>query len=71
MEESSTYQYILHEGEARGARETLLRQGATKFGSPAPEGARAAIEGVTDLERLWRLADRVLVVNTWEDLLAE
>ncbi len=70
MEESTTYQAILRKGEARTLRQTILRQGASKFKAPAPEGARSAIEAIADLERLWRLADRVLVVNSWDDLLA-
>ncbi len=75
MEESTTYLWILSQGETRGEartlRQTILRQGASKFKGPAPEGARSAIEAIADLERLWHHADRVLVVDSWDALLAE
>ncbi len=73
MEESSTYQLILRKGEARGAlqnaQQTLLQLGTRKF-KAAPEGARVAIEAITDPERLTALAVRVLDVGSWDELLA-
>jgi hypothetical protein len=69
MEESSTYQAILRKGEARcqarALRRALLGQGRHRnFGEPGKET-------VTDLDRLNALTERVLDVNTWDDLLAE
>ncbi len=74
MEESTTYQAILRKGQERGrcegVRETLLLLGTRKFGSAAPEGARVAIEAITDPARLAALTERILDVNTWDELLA-
>ena len=65
MEESSTYQYIVSKGEKR----LLLLQGRKRFGSPDLQTA-AAIEAITDLERLEQLGERLLDVSSWEELLA-
>jgi predicted transposase YdaD len=69
MKESSTYQAILDEGRAEGARKVLLRLGAKRFGPP-DDRTRTAIEGITKLRRLERLAERSLDVSSWEELLA-
>ena len=72
MEESVTYQAILRKGMARGAveelRKTLLRQGGKRFGAADPATA-AAVEAIADLERLERLSERLLEVNSWPELL--
>lgn len=65
MRESTTYQAIL----AEEARAILFRQGTKRFGPPSTE-TRAAIEAVTEIERLEALADRLLDVESWDDLLA-
>jgi hypothetical protein len=74
MEESTTYQWIIRKGEARGAlqslQQTLLQLGARKFKATAPEGVRVAIEAITDTERLTALTLRILDVGSWDDLLA-
>jgi predicted transposase YdaD len=73
MRESSTYQAILREGRAEGellaARRLLLRQGRKQFGPP-DAGAQAALEAITDMDRLERMSERLLEVTTWPDLLA-
>lgn len=60
IKESSTYQAVLAEGEARrqaaGARRIGLRQGSRRFGPP-DQAARVALETITDLDRLERLSD--------------
>jgi hypothetical protein len=72
MKESTTYQYILDEGRAEGqavgARKILLRQGRQRFG-PASAEIERALDAITDLEHLERLADRLWVASNWEDLL--
>lgn len=72
MKESTTYQAILEEGaalgEAREARKILLRQGSKRFGSPDAK-IRATIEAITSLDRLKQLAERLLEVETREELL--
>ncbi len=73
MEESTTYQALLERGAARGraqeAAAMLLRQGRKKFGPPTP-AHEAALAAVTDLPRLEALSERLLDVNTWDELLA-
>ncbi len=69
MEESSTYQLIVSKGKVQGARDIVLRQGRRKFGEP-DAASLLALESTTDLEQLERLADRLLAVSSWEELLA-
>jgi predicted transposase YdaD len=73
MKESTTYQFILEEGEAigevRGARNSLLALARKKFGRP-PKKALAALEQIADVDRLVRMTEAVLDVTTWNDLLA-
>jgi len=60
-------------GEQAGAighaRRQLLRLGQAKFGPPAEETA-AALNAIGDLDRLDALAERLLTVNSWNQLLA-
>jgi hypothetical protein len=72
MRESTTYQAILAEGEARGIakmREALLVIGSKRFGEPDPS-TRAAIASMDDLDHLTALVERALDVETWSDLLS-
>jgi predicted transposase YdaD len=68
MEESVTYQAILRKGEAKEARKLLLLMGRSRFGEPSPEVV-AALEAVTDLNRLEELSVRLLQVSSWQELL--
>jgi hypothetical protein len=80
MKESVTYQAILEEGEAKGrsagaiegaiaeAKKILLRQGQVRFGSPGAR-VRSVLDGITDVDRLEALGERLLKVATWEELL--
>jgi hypothetical protein len=65
MKESTTYQAIL----AEEARKLVLRQGTKRFGPPL-ESWRTTLEEITDLERLENLSERLLDVESWEELLA-
>ena len=60
------------EGEAKGAvedaRTILLRQGRKKFGPPG-ERAEAMIVAIADRDRLHDLIERLLDVDTWDELL--
>jgi predicted transposase YdaD len=77
MKESSTYQAILEEGEARGEarwraeqeRVLLIRLGRKRFGEP-DAFTLAAIQAIATLEKLDQLSDRLLEVESWADLLA-
>jgi hypothetical protein len=71
MRESTTYQDILREeGREEEARSLILRLGRKRFGEP-PAAVESGIRAVTDLARLESLADRLLEVESWDDLLAE
>jgi predicted transposase YdaD len=73
MKESVTYQAIveegIEEGRAREARAMLLRQGNKRFGPPS-ESVRTALEAISDIERLELLGERLLDVESWDELLA-
>jgi hypothetical protein len=69
MEESTTYQYILRQGEERAMRGMILRQGEFRFSAPSAEQVRC-VEKIVDRDRLWKLTDRVLYATSWHDLLA-
>ncbi|HEX5102982.1 MAG TPA: DUF4351 domain-containing protein [Pirellulaceae bacterium] len=66
MTESTTYQAILEEE----AKRILMRQGHKRFGSPTPQ-IMAQIEAITDVDRIEQLAERLLDVNSWEELLVD
>jgi hypothetical protein len=59
----------LRKGQLEGAIRILLGIGTKQFG-PVPPADRATIEGMTDLEHLRRLIDRLLDAISWDDLLA-
>jgi predicted transposase YdaD len=69
MEESSGYQLIMKRGERKALIGTLLRQGRKKFGEPDAT-TLAAVERLTDVDRLQNLTDRILEAATWQELLS-
>jgi hypothetical protein len=77
MNESTTYQAILAEGEARGGAEGLLRDarkiplrtGTKRFGAPHA-ASKAKVESMSDMDRLEDLIDRVGSAGTWHELLS-
>jgi hypothetical protein len=70
--DSTTYQLILHRGEARGAiseaKSLILLMSEMRFG-PIPAAMRTVVEGITDLTRLESVADRLLDATDWDELL--
>ncbi len=78
MKESVTYQAILEEGRLEGipigsvkeAQTILLRQGTKRFGPPTAR-TRRRIKSITSIERLELLAERLLDVTSWQELLSE
>ncbi len=73
MRESSTYQAILDEGRQEGrieeAQGGILQLGEQKLGSPS--GAiTATLSAITDLGRLHRIRGRIIIVSSWDELLA-
>jgi hypothetical protein len=80
VKESSTYQAIVQESEAKGEargkimgklealQEMVLLQGQQRFGRPS-QRAKNAVRAITDIPRLERLAIRILDATNWRDLL--
>ena len=56
------------DGRTKEARSLLLRVGRKKFGPPTA-AHEAAIDELSDLARLEALCEKLLDVNTWDDLL--
>lgn len=73
LEDSTTYQWIIQQGFAKGetqeARKLVLRIGQRRFGEPT-SAQRDTLTGILSLDRLERLADRVIDAVSWDDLLA-
>ena len=73
LRESSFYKVIMTEGEKKGrleeARRMILSQGRRKFGV-SPAGIEAKLENIADQAKLEAIADRLIDVSSWEDLLA-
>ncbi len=67
MKESTTYQLIIEEGEIKEARSLVLRIGRRRFGPP-PQPVIAALEAIADLPRLEQIAERLVEVSSWEQL---
>lgn len=72
MEESSTYQAILAQGEQRGElqglRRAIVRQARPAFGEPSPE-VQAALDAIADESSLLAIIDRVPAASDWYNLL--
>ena len=72
MHESTTYQMILEEGEAKGAASALKRTirslGDERFGPPG-QSTKAVLDSLNDPDRLERIAARVNQIGSWEELL--
>jgi hypothetical protein len=58
------------EGREEGRRALLLEQGQAKFGPP-DTATVAAIEAISDIERLNRLGLRLIAANSWSELFSE
>jgi len=86
LEDSTTYQWVKGlgraegkaegkaEGQAQGtvleAQSLILRLGAKRFACSAPVAVAASVQAITDREQLERIADRLLDVAGWNELLA-
>jgi predicted transposase YdaD len=55
------------QGRLEGVRQLLLRQMALRFG-PLPEAIRAQVEAVSSLTLLNRLAEKVVVAQSLEEM---
>jgi hypothetical protein len=68
MRDSDTYLAILDEGREEEAKASILRLGKKRFG-PSEQQMLVQLNGITDLERLHRILDRLLDATDWQDLL--
>ncbi len=69
MRESVTYQAILEEGHVEGLHRMILRLGRVRFGE-ADESVRHQIEAIRDIVVLEDLTERLLIVSSWDELMA-
>ncbi|MBY0461188.1 MAG: DUF4351 domain-containing protein, partial [Gemmataceae bacterium] len=77
MEDSVTYQAILRRGRQEGLRQgrqeegvnIILRLGRAKFKVDPTTEQEAALNALADLTRLEALTEKLLDVNTWDELL--
>ena len=68
MEESDTYLMILDEGQEKASREIILILGEDRLGPP-DASVKAALQNITDLDRLKRIARRTPQAASWQDIL--
>lgn len=68
VEESTTYQYIVEQGEIKGTRRMLLKQGTAKFGAPTRK-VKAAIQDLEDLPHIERMMIHLLSATSWNEVL--
>jgi hypothetical protein len=59
------------EGRAEGERSMLLHLGRQKFGKTPSKKQQKVLDAIDDLTQLKALAERLLAVDSWADLLAE
>lgn len=69
MHESTAYDMAVEEGCVKTSHRVLLRQGRKLLGAPEPS-VEAALSSIQDVERLERMAEAILTVKSWEELLS-
>ncbi len=69
MHESTAYDMAIEEGEIRRSHRLLLKLGTKRFGPP-DSTVESALTGIQGLDRLERMAEAVLTVSSWPELLA-
>lgn len=70
MPASTAFDAMIEKGQIAQNQRLLLRLGRQKFGQPADAGTESEIQAIQDLQRLERLADAILTVDSWAKLLA-
>ena len=69
MRESVTFQAILEEGRVEELHRVILRLGRRRFGE-VDESVRLQIEAIRDIVVLEDLTERLLIVSSWDELMA-
>ena len=59
------------QGRVEGVRLTIIRQGRQKFAKAPTRKQQNALEAINDLAHLETLAERLLDVDSWAELLSE
>ena len=59
-----------NQGRAEATRQLILTLGERRFGMPSPQ-IRATLETLTDADKLNLVAERLLSVETWSELLRD
>jgi hypothetical protein len=67
FEESTTYQLIVWKGRLLQARRMVFLLGRKRFG-PAEEPTTAALYAIEDVQQLEELCERILDVESWQEL---
>lgn len=68
MQESDTYLMILDEGQEKASRRIIVALGEGRLGSP-DESVKAALNNITDLDRLTRMACQAPKAASWQEIL--
>jgi hypothetical protein len=68
MQMTETYQFILDEGAVKHMRQFILKTGTEKLGEPS-EKQKNKLSAIEDLERLDRIALKVLTAKSWDAVL--
>ena len=68
MRESETFMAIIDEGREIQSRRSIRRMARRTLGDPG-DATITCLEGITDIDRLERIFDRVLEASSWQDLL--
>jgi predicted transposase YdaD len=59
----------IRKGRIEEAKRLLVRQGQKRFGPPT-SSVKAKVESVVNLAKLEKLADKILDVQSWDELIA-
>jgi hypothetical protein len=69
MHESTAYDMAVEEGCVKANHRLLLKLGRKLLGPPDPS-VESALTSIQDVERLERMAEAILTVKSWEELLS-
>jgi predicted transposase YdaD len=58
------------EGRILGAKRILIRLGRLRFG-PLPRTLQRKLKAIADMEKLYEMVDRLLVVSTWDEFIGD
>ena len=69
VKHTNAYDEMVYEGELRGLRKAILRQGNRKFG-PTNDEQQSRLGQIDDDEQLIHILDAIEQAKNWEELLA-